>query len=668
MSNLKMYRFASLLIVFALMLGACGPAAPAPTATPVPAPTTVSPTSAPADTATPESKYKEAPDLAAMVKDGKLPPIEERLPKNPVVVEVPEVGAYGGTWRLGTRGGTDDAGYYRILGYENLVRWTPKWDGIIPDLAESWEINEDATEYIFHLREGVKWSDGEPFTANDMAFWYEDVVMNPDLSAAAPGWLQSGGKVAGFEKIDDYTVKFTFSAPNGLFLQYMASADTRVITYIPKHFAMQYHTKYVEADKMAAMIEEGSYPSWKDLFIAKVVQPDGGGMAPYSVAGRPTLSAWMVKEPFSGNATQVTLVRNPYYWKVDQSGQQFPYIDKLVFGVYQDIPSMLLKALNGEIDYQSRHFNTLNNKAVLYDNAEKGGYHLFPISQAGTNSQVYMLNLTHKNPALREIFQNKDFRIGLSYAINRQEIINTVYVTVGKPFQPAPLEASAFYNKQLATQYLEYDVAKANEYLDKVLPEKNADGLRLGSDGKPVSFVIEVANALQDQVDAANLVAKYWKAVGISVEAKSEDRSLLYERKASNDLDAMVWNGESGINPILDPRNFFPYSNESGYAVAWAYWFTNPADEKAEEPPAEIKAMMTKFNEVKTATTWEDQVKTMGEVLQMSADYFPCIGISTPAPTYGLAKNNLHNVPDTMIMSFSYPTPGPINTFTFFYK
>jgi peptide/nickel transport system substrate-binding protein len=264
--------------------------------------------------------------------------------------------------------------------------------------------------------------------------------------------------------------------------------------------------------------------------------------------------------------------------------------------------------------------------------------------------------------------QNKDFRIGLSYAINRQEIINTVYVTVGKPAQPSALEGTPFYNEQLATQYIEYDVDQANEYLDKVLPDKNADGIRLRPDGKPMTIVIEIANANTDQVDTGNLIAKYWKAVGILAEAKSEDRSLMYERKNNNDLDAMIWGGEGGVNPILDPRNFFPNGNESAYAVAWAAWYGNPEDPLAEEPPAEVIAMMDKFAEVKTATTWDKQVALMNELLQMSADFFPCLGISTPTPSYGIAKNNLHNVPEEMINSWSYPTPAPVNTFTFFYK
>ncbi len=687
MSRQTVYRLICLLVIIGLALGGCTKSkTPEPTpkvqpvvATEAPKPTTAPtateakvevtiPTAAPTAVPVTAPKFTEAPILAEQVKAGKLPPVEERLPKTPLVVNATEVGAYGGTWRMGMRGGTDDPSFYRILGYENLVSWTPSWDSIIPNLADKWTISDDATTYTFHLLEGVKWSDGESFTADDIAFWFNDVILNTDLQKTVPAWLTSGGQPVKFEEVDKYTIKFTFAKPNGLFLQNLASPDARAVTNIPAHFAKKYHTKYVDKAEMDKMLKEGGYSAWTDLFIAKVVQADGGGMGQFSVAGRPTLFAWMVEEPFSGNATQVTLVRNPYYFKVDQNGQQYPYIDKLVYTVFQDIPSMLLKALNGEIDFQMRHFNTLANKAVLYDNMVTGDYHLFNLKAAGSNADVVMLNLTHKDPVMRQVLQNKDFRVGLSYAINRQEIINTVYVTVGKVSQPAALEGTPFYNEQLAKQYTEYDVAKANEYLDKVLPKKNADGIRLRPDGKPMSIVIEIANANTDQVDTGNLIAKYWKAVGILAEAKSEDRALMYQHKNDNDLDAMIWGGEGGMNPILDPRNFFPNGDESGYAVAWAYWYVNPATPLAEEPPAEIKAMMEKFAEVKSATTWDAQVAKMKELLQMSADYFPCMGISTPAPSYGIVKNNMHNVPDLIINSWAYPTPAPVHTFTFFFK
>jgi len=469
--------------------------------------------------------------------------------------------------------------------------------------------------------------------------------------------------------VDDTTVKFTFAAPNGLFLANVASANGRSMLNFPKHFAKQYHAKYVDKAKLDEMVKAGGYQNWVQLFVAKVSQADGGGYGQYSVAGRPTLYAWMVEQPVAAGATQVTFVRNPYYWKVDQEGQQYPYIDRLTYTVFQDVAAMVLKATNGEIDFQMRHFNTLPNKAVLFDNQQKGNYRFFDLINAGSNSIVIHLNLTHKDKVMREIFQNKDFRIGLSYAINRQEIIDTVYVGQGKPAQPAPLEGSPYYNERLAKQYTEYDVKKANEYLDKVLPKKDANGMRLRPDGKPFSFVIEVSNASADQVDAINLLVKHWKAVGINVEGKPEDRSLLYQRKDANDLDAMTWGGEGGFGAIFDMRNFFPSSTEAAYAVAWARWYGGARDANAEEPPEAVKKIMDIFdNKVKTAPTVAEQNKAMKELLELVADYFPCIGISTPAPGYGIVKNNMENVPTKMINSWQYPTPAPVNTFTFFFK
>jgi peptide/nickel transport system substrate-binding protein len=185
--------------------------------------------------------------LAEMVAAGELPPLEERLPANPMVVEpVESLGQYGGTWRSGLRGGGDNAWLTRTIAYEYLVRWDPTWAEVIPNVAESFEANADATEFTFKLREGMKWSDGAPYTADDILFWYEDVLVDPEYSAthAVGGWLQSGGEPVRVEKVDDYTVKFVFAAPNGLFIQRLATPDGAGPVGLPKHYCSQFHAMY----------------------------------------------------------------------------------------------------------------------------------------------------------------------------------------------------------------------------------------------------------------------------------------------------------------------------------------------------------------------------------------------------------------------------------------
>lgn len=606
--------------------------------------------------------------LAERVAAGELPPLEERLPANPMVVEpVESLGQYGGTWRSGLRGGQDNAWLTRIMGYDFLVRWDPDWEEVIPNLAESFEVNGDATEYTFVLREGVKWSDGAPFTADDILFWYEDVLTNEEYRAIHPidSWLVSGGEPVVVEKVDDYTVKFRFAAPNGLFLQRLATPSGAGPTRYPKHYCSQFHSRY-NTENLDALIEENGSTGWVNLFELKCGGVEG---TPYDAlwynADLPTLYAWDIVTPYGGNATQVVAERNPYYWKVDPEGRQLPYIDRLVAEIGDDVQVLVLKALNGEIDMQDRHIATLDNKAVFADNMEAGNYRFFDTIPSSMNTNAIAFNLTHKDPVMREIFQNKDFRIALSHAINRQEIIDVVYVGQGEPYQLAPRPTSPFYNERLAKQYTEYDPDLANEMLDAIFPEKNAEGIRLGPDGNPIVFNVEVDATQLDRINVLELVKGYWEAVGIQANIVAEDRSLLYTRKNGNEHDVAVWGGDGGLDVILEPRWYFPFSDESWYAEAWQSWYNNPSGEGAltapEEPPAEVKEQMELYEQIKMSGDPAEQAELMNQILEIAADQFYAIGISLTPPGYGIVKNNFHNVPSPHPAAWLYPNPGPTN-------
>jgi ABC-type transport system substrate-binding protein len=609
-------------------------------------------------------KGKEAPELAQQVEAGDLPAVEERLPEKPMVVEpVDEIGQYGGTWNSAILGTADVVWLWRTIAYEPLVRWDPGWTEPIPNVAESVEVSGGGREYTFKLREGMKWSDGKPFNADDIIFAYEDVLLNEDLIPDVPTAFLGGDEPAEIEKVDDYTVKFTFPGePNGLFLEQLSYNGQ--ITAWPRHYLEQFHEKYnPDVEQLA---EEEGAADWISLFTAKAGLD--GYVDPVHFQNRelPTLAAWEVTQPL-GERGRVVVVRNPYYWKVDPDGSQLPYIDSAVFDVIPENEAILQRTLEGSIDMHIRHINTFINKPVLAQNRDSGGYGFFDAQAANMNTMVIALNLTHEDPVKREIFNNKDFRIGLSYALDRQEMIDVVFQEQGEPYQAAPRPNSPFYDEELAKQYTEYSVKKANAALDRAgYTERDADGIRLGPDGEPISFTIEFATEFQPTwPDALELVQDYWEKVGVDVQIKPEDRTIFYERKEANQPDATVWSGDGGGKDVtIEARWYFPFSDESNFALPWAEWYYSRG-ESGEEPPEAAKRQMELYDELRATFNEDERARIMGEILDISQEEFYVIGTSLPPESYGIVKNNFHNVPE-MYDAALYPQPGPTNPEQYF--
>jgi ABC-type transport system substrate-binding protein len=535
----------------------------------------------------------------------------------------------------------------------------------VPNVAESFEASDDATSYTFKLREGLRWSDGAPFTADDIMFWYEGVSLNAELTP------NRGANPPVVEKLDQYTVKFVFEEPNGLFLPTLATLAGDYATRYPKHYLEQFHPTY-NPDGIEALVKESGAANWVELFQRKGAAVSGTPYdAMWSNPELPRLHAWVITTPY-GESTQVVAERNPYYFKVDPDGNQLPYIDRVVYEVVQSADVLLLKALNGEIDMQDRNLATLPNKAVFADSMEQGGYRFFDTIPATMNTCLINLNLNHKDPGKRELFQNKDFRIGLSYAINRQEIIDLVFVGQGEPFQAAPRPESPFYDEQLAKQYTEFDLAKANEHLDKAgLAERDSEGYRLGPDGKRVSFIVEIATGFsQAHVDVMQLVATQWKEVGIEAAIKPVDRALFDMLRLANEYDAVVWDGAGGLDVLQNGNYYFPRSNRSDFAQAWATWYINREGDGAqtapEEPPAAVQKQMELHDQLLRTSDPAEQDTLMREILAIAGDEFYTIGISLPSNTYGIVKNNFRNVPTVMPNGFLYPHPAPTNPSQYF--
>jgi len=602
-----------------------------------------------------QGAYSEAPGFAERVSSDELPPVEERLPENPMVVTPHErVGEYGGTWRTVLAGTGDASWLSRTIGYEHLVRVNPEWTEIVPNIAESFEVNEDATEYTFRLREGMKWSDGAPFTADDIMFWYEAVLMNEELTPSKPGWLTAGGEPVVVEKLDNTTVRFTFAAPQGLFLQQLAHVWGFEPTSTPRHYLERFHPEYNE--NLDALVAASGLDDWISLFEAR--------NDPWANPERPSFLGWVVTSPL-GEGTRMVVERNPYYFKVDTEGNQLPYIDRVVYDIVEEGEVIILKAPNGEIDMDTRHVGGEQNRAVLVDNMERGDYRFVEVVSSDDNRAVIALNMTHKDPVKREVFSNKDFRIGLSHAIDRPEIIDLIYVGQGESKQPAPLPEAPFYNERLAKQYTEFDVALANEHLDRAFPERDAEGFRLGPDGRRITFTVETFSG--SGADLLELVRGYWREVGIDAQVRESDRSLVTTRMESNEHDAVMYFGGGGLkDAFLDGRWYLPsYNWESAFAPAWAFWYLRAPG--GEEPPEAVREQFRLWDAIRATADEAEQVALMEQVLEIAADQFYAIGIASTVPGIGIVKNNFHNVPDSMPSTGgAYNAPGPTNPEQYF--
>ncbi|SEE85603.1 ABC transporter substrate-binding protein [Ruania alba] len=610
-------------------------------------------------------KGAEAPDLAARVEAGDLPPVEERLPSAPSVVEpVDRVGIYGGSWRTAMLGAANSGAWVDFtIGGEYLVTFQPNTtdmtaQGVVANVAESFEYSDDSTQYTFTLREGMRWSDGEPLTADDIMFWYEAVFLNDDLYPAKTSWLTSAGEPVVVEKLDDYTVTFTFAQPNGLFLSKMAQEGDQ-ITRSPKHYLSQFHPDY--ADDIDALIAEEGASSWVELFAAK-----GGTFdTRYNNPELPTLSAWVLDHGLNEDVQEFVATRNPYYWKVDPEGSQLPYIDTVNFPVYSDVEALTLNAINGELDFHFPNIGQSTNKPLFAENREDGNYDFISIERSHSVAPVIQLNLAHQDAVKREIFQNKDFRIGLSHAINRQAIIDAVYARQGEPYQASPRPSSEFYDEEMAHQYTEYDVDLANEFLDRAgYTETNGNGIRLGPDGNPISFEVEAMVQRTPDVDSMQFVKDDWQAVGIEITIKSEDPSLYTERLNGNQHDAAVHFATGGLNALVEPSMYFPFGPFSRYALPWMQWYTSRG-EAGEEPIEPVKRQMELYDELTTVADADRQKEILTEILQIAKEEFYTIGISLWADAFGIVKNDFHNVPENLVTG-AYPNPASTNPCQYF--
>lgn len=605
--------------------------------------------------------------IPAFAQEGDLPPQDERLPENPLVITPTDrPGSQGGTWNHALVGGGSLSMLIRYQGYEPLVRFTPDWSGIEPNVAESYEVNEDSTVYTFHLRKGHKWSDGEPYTTEDIRFWYEDIFQDPEApSTKGQSYWQANGKVATIEIVDETTFRVIFASPNGFFAQGLAWANQDQLTKAPAHYLKQFHIKY--NPKANELAQERGFESWVALFAREHGLDEDN--VHFQNSARPTLNAWKFTSAPGEDTERAIAKRNPYYHKVDTEGTQLPYFDQVVYQMVADPEVLLLKTLQGEIDMMDQYIATPANKPVLFDGKQDGNYDFYSLKETAANVMVFQLNLNHTDAVKNELYNNIEFRKALSVAINRQDLIDAVFVGQGKPAQPSINDSDPLYNERLATQFTQYDPDLANEMLDAIVPERDGDGYRLDPSGRRLSILFEIDQVRSTFIDMFELAIPMFQAVGIDAQIRTMDRSL-WETRVRNgrdfDASAHQFGANGGIAAMLDPRYFVPYNSNSIYAPGWSLYFSSPDNPDAIEPPQEIKDQQQRYRDLLATGDLAAQQAKMAEILEAAADQFLVFGVSLPPNGYGVVKNDMVNTMPVMANSFGWPTPGPSRPEQFF--
>ena len=612
-----------------------------------------------------QGKYKESPLLADQVKAGKLPPVDKRLPESPLLVPVVEkTGEYGGTWRRAFLGPADSNNYVRIV-FDALFRFSPDGAKIEPKIAEGAEPSADYKTWTIRLRKGSKWSDGEPFGADDILFWYKDVLLNKELTPTLPGWMRNpDGSPALVEKVDDNTVKFTYAAPATLFLTAVANADGADRTFamfLPAHYLKKFHPGYTPKADVEKLAQAAGFKSWMELFANRNAPPEN--------PERPTMAAWA---PSSRASDPVfTLKRNPYYVGVDKDGNQLPYIDEVRFTYFADTQALNLAAIAGQFDMQERHI-VMTNFPVFKEQEKAGKYRVITWPTFGGSDAVIAINQTYTaDPEMGKVMAQKDFRVALSLAINRDEIKESVFLGLGEARQPVPAPWHPYYpGDEYAKKFTEYKPDEANKLLDGIgLTKKGPDGIRLLPNGKPATIEISVVPAFGAWPDVAQLVAKDWQAVGIRTVVQIRERALHFKMDENNELMSEIWNEDTSAFPYtgnakVDPRN----SPILTIGPLWRRWYASGGKE-GQAPTPEMKRIVDLVDKARTVPP-EEQVKISQELYRIWADNvfeIGTVGLTPMVQGVIVAGTKFRNVPTTMGNDWPLRSPGNARTEQFYF-
>ncbi|MFY0645985.1 ABC transporter substrate-binding protein [Sulfitobacter geojensis] len=593
-----------------------------------------------------QTPLQETTFWAQEVAAGNLPPIGERLPDAPLVVDLEakgrSFGTQGGTLRtLVTR--SKDVRQMVVYGYARLVGYGPDYE-LYPDILRDVEVIEDR-KYILHLRPGHRWSDGAPFTSADFRYWWEKVVNNPEITPSGPPeFMTVDDKLGRVTFPDDHTVIFEWDTPNSNFLPLLAQAAPPFI-YRPAHYLRQFHIDFAETETLAEEVRRARVKSWAALHNKR------DSMYKFDNADQPTLQPWINA---SGRSSRKLFVRNPFYHRIDARGVQLPYIDVVNMTIVGG-GLVAAKANAGEVDLQARGLDFPDVSILKKGEADGGNYRTL-LWASGVASQIAIYpNLNFNDPVWREVMRDVRFRRALSLGIDRRMINRALYFGLGNEGGMTALSSSPLFNETDLLAWSAMDIEAANALLDDMgLSNRNDAGIRMLPDGRPMEFVIETAGERQEVENALAIVTDTWREIGIKLVMRPLDRDILRNRVYAGVSMAAIWFGwDNGLPTAATSPKYLAPTNQEFFA--WPKWgqYYATAGSAGEPPDIEAAKQLMQLADDWSHTTVPAERKAIWRaMLDIHADQQFAIGILSEAPQPVVISKRLRNVPEKAIWAY----------------
>ncbi|SON57388.1 putative ABC transporter-binding protein precursor [Hartmannibacter diazotrophicus] len=584
--------------------------------------------------------------LGSKLAAGELPPLDDRLPNVPRLVNLGAMGRkpgrHGGTVRM-TIGGQKDIrlmtinGYTRLVGYDETLQ-------LQPDVLQSFEQVEDRV-FTFRLRAGHRWSDGHPLTAEDFRYYWEDVLLDKELKPGGPPpSMMSGGKPPVFEIVDEFTVRYSWDTPNPEFLPRLAAPQPLPIL-LPSHYMRRFHRKYQDAVRLGALVRQERVEEWTDLHtkMSRTYRPENPDL--------PTLDPW--RNTIAPPAEQFVFERNPFYHRVDEHGRQLPYIDRFVLNVSS---SAIISAKTGagESDLQVNGLQ-FTDYTFLKD-AEKRYPIKVSLWKQIQGSRVALLpNLNCSDEVWRTLFQDVRMRRALSLGIDRHEINLALFFGLCQESADTMLPESPLYKPEYRTAWATYDPDEANRLLDEIgLTERDEDGVRLLPDGRPAQIIVETAGESTLETDVLELVTDHWRQIGLSLFIRTSQRDIFRKRAMAGSVIMSVWMGldNAVATPDMPPYQLAPSSDDQMQWPQWGINYLSMGKQGSAPDLPEAERLVQLLNDWTRSASTEERRAIWTEMLGIYSDQVFSIGIVNGSRQPIVRSKRLRNVPEEGLYGF----------------